>query len=122
MKIIFGLLVVAGLLVVVFGSPLARERPVLREYYGAPEKILPMHFAHVDHRSVNCIECHHNYLDDTGDGPCMFCHVTSQELWPLLEDQFHSLCRGCHIDRAARGDGDRPPRQCIRCHLGDDLP
>lgn len=122
MKAIFAVTVLLGVLVVVFGSPLAGERPVRDAYYGAPGKILPMNFAHEDHVPVNCVECHHNYVDDTGGGLCMNCHVTDPSVWPLLENQFHGLCRGCHEEKAALGEDGGPPRQCMACHLGDDLP
>lgn len=122
MKLLFAAALMAGVLVVVFGSPLADKRPVLDHYYEAPTKILPMSFAHQDHVAVNCIDCHHNYVDDTGGGLCMNCHVTDPQVWPLLEHQFHDLCRGCHEDRAALGEEGGPPRQCVACHMGDDFP
>lgn len=122
MKVAFIVLVLAGILVVVFGSPVAKERPVRDHYFEAPRKILPMNFAHLDHVLVNCVDCHHNYIDDTGGGLCMTCHVTDQQVWPLFEKQFHELCRGCHEDRAALGEVGGPPRQCAACHMGDDLP
>lgn len=122
MKVTFATLVLAGVLVVVFGSPIAGEMPVSDHYFDAPAKILPMSFAHLDHVPVNCVECHHNYVDDTGGGLCMNCHVTDKQVWPLLEQQFHDLCRGCHADKEAMGEAGGPPRACMACHLGDDLP
>ena len=122
MKSLFAAIVLLGVLVVVFGSPIAGEAPVLDHYYEAPKKILPMSFAHLDHVPVNCVDCHHNYVDDTGGGLCMNCHVTDQTVWPLLENQFHDLCRGCHEEKAALGEDGGPPRECMACHLGDDLP
>ena len=38
--------------------------------------LLPLTFAHLDHREVNCITCHHNFTDDTGQGLCIDCHST----------------------------------------------
>lgn len=122
MKLVFALLVVTGCLVVAFGSPIAGQKPVKDFYYEAPKKILPMNFAHLDHVSVNCVECHHNYVDDTGGGLCMNCHVTNRQVWPLLENQFHDLCRGCHAEKAALGEEGGPPRRCMACHTGDELP
>lgn len=122
MKIIFGIVILIGVLVVVFGSPIADELPLKAHYYESPEPILPMSFAHLDHARENCITCHHNYIDDTGGGLCMICHVTDQSVWPLLEQQFHDLCRGCHAEKAAEGIDGGPPRECMACHLGDDLP
>ncbi len=81
-----------------------------------------MTFAHIDHATVNCIDCHHNYIDATGGGLCMNCHMTNADVWPLLENQFHDLCRSCHAEKAALGEDGGPPRRCIACHLGDELP
>jgi hypothetical protein len=122
MKIAFIVTVLAGILVVAFGSPIAKEKPHRDFYYGSPEPILPMSFAHLDHVQENCVVCHHNYADDTGGGLCMNCHVTDPQVWPLLEQQYHDLCRSCHEDKAAEGIDGGPPRECMACHLGDDLP
>ena len=122
MKWIFFILVLAGVLLVAYESPFAVEKPRRDFYYDAPDRILPMTFAHADHVAVNCVDCHHNYVDDTGGGLCMNCHVTDPRVWPLLQNQFHALCRGCHEEKAALGEDGGPPRQCMECHLGDELP
>ncbi len=122
MKTIIVILIAAAGMVIVFGSPVAREKPVSGYYYESPVPILPMSFAHADHTTENCILCHHNYNDDTGGGPCMNCHTTNRDVWPLLQRQFHDLCRSCHADKAALGEEGGPPRHCIECHRGDDLP
>ena len=77
-----------------WGSPFVDQLPEIGHHYGSPEPILPMTFAHLDHTTVGCIDCHHNYVDDTGGEPCMLCHVTHDDVWPLLEEQFHTFCRG----------------------------
>ncbi|MED5420063.1 MAG: cytochrome c3 family protein [Pseudomonadota bacterium] len=122
MKVFFVIVFITGVFIVVFGSPVAKEKPVRDHYYGSPEPILPMSFAHLDHLTENCILCHHNYADDTGGALCMNCHVTDPQVWPLLERQYHDLCRGCHEEKAAQGVDGGPPRECMACHLGDDLP
>jgi predicted CXXCH cytochrome family protein len=108
--------------ILIYGSPFATDVPQRDYHYGSTELILPMSFAHVDHNAVSCVECHHNYVDDTGIEPCMYCHMTDSRVSDLLEEQFHELCRGCHEDHAARNEAGGPPRQCIACHLGDDRP
>ncbi|MBN7795298.1 cytochrome c3 family protein [Parahaliea mediterranea] len=120
MKTLLGLLALTGILVVILGSPIAGPQPKMGRYYGSPAPILPMTFAHADHGGINCANCHHNFVDDSGSGPCMSCHVTSEQLWPSLERQFHHLCRGCHVEKAALGEQGGPTRQCIACHLGDE--
>jgi hypothetical protein len=120
MKTLSALVVVSGVLIVLFGSPIAGTPPPKGPYYGSPEPILPMSFAHTDHGGINCAHCHHNFTDGSGGGLCMNCHVTNEKLWPVLERQFHDLCRGCHSEKAARGEKGGPPRQCIACHRGDE--
>jgi hypothetical protein len=116
------LLALALVLVAVFGTPIGGELPERDTYYGSPEPILPMSFAHQDHAREQCVECHHNYADDTGSGLCMNCHVSDEELWPVLETQYHDLCMGCHVRKSAHGEDGGPPRQCIICHVIDPLP
>jgi len=91
MKILSGIFLLLVILLLVFGSPLSGEKPVRGHHYNSPEPILPMTFAHQAHTTVNCLVCHHNYIDDTGMDMCMNCHVTNQEVWPLFEEQFHDL-------------------------------
>ena len=122
MKTVFVLSIFLMALIVAFGSPFVGDKPVRGHFFESPEPILPMTFAHLDHAIVNCIDCHHNYNDDTGGGLCMNCHMTNEDVWPLLEKQFHDLCRDCHAEKAALGEDGGPPRRCVDCHLGDDLP
>lgn len=122
MKFVLITVLTAAALIIVFGSPIAKEVPVRGIYYESPRPILPMSFAHEDHTTENCILCHHNYNDNTGGGPCMNCHTTTQDVWPLFERQFHDLCRTCHAKKAADNIDGGPPRHCIECHRGDDLP
>jgi hypothetical protein len=122
MKILFVVALATAGLLIIFGSPMTKEKPLRGYYYESPVPILPMTFAHADHPTENCIDCHHNYNDDTGGGPCMNCHTTNQDVWPLFQRQFHDLCRSCHAEKAALGEEGGPPRHCIECHLGDDLP
>ncbi|MFK8049855.1 MAG: cytochrome c3 family protein [Halioglobus sp.] len=122
MKLATGILVLALILLAVFGTPLDEELLVEGTYYGSPQRILPMNFAHHHHAKEQCVTCHHNYVDDTGGGMCMGCHVSDEKLLPLLETQFHDLCMGCHIRKSATGEEGGPPRQCIECHVTDPLP
>ena len=77
MKILFVVIIAATGLIIIYGSPMTKEKPVRGYYYESPAPILPMTFAHADHPTENCIDCHHNYNDDTGGGPCMNCHTTA---------------------------------------------
>ena len=83
MKIVFGIAVLLGILIVAFGSPVAKEKPVRDYHYGSLEPILPMNFAHLDHANENCVLCHHNYVDDTGGGLCMNCQKCQYPVCPF---------------------------------------
>jgi len=80
---------------------------------------LPMTFAHQDHAEQQCVECHHNYIDDTGQGLCMICHQTDPRVSHLMRDQFHDLCMGCHQENREKGEKAGPLRRCVACHVGD---
>ena len=88
----------------------------------AGAQLLPVTFAHRDHDAVSCIACHHNYVDDTGQGLCFDCHKTDTSVNALVETQFHELCWGCHVSEQALGNDFGPTRQCIDCHEADDNP
>lgn len=88
----------------------------------ADRPMLEVTFAHIDHRAVNCVDCHHNFVDDTGQGLCFDCHKTDPAVNALIEDQFHDLCRGCHQDHQRLGEDGGPVRQCIDCHTADEAP
>lgn len=39
---------------------------------------LGLAFAHADHQTVNCVGCHHEFVDATPRGPCLDCHETDR--------------------------------------------
>lgn len=84
--------------------------------------MLPVTFGHVDHQSVNCATCHHNYRDDTGNGLCFDCHKTDPRVNALVEQQFHGLCMGCHVEQQRAGEDGGPIRACAACHTADEAP
>ncbi|MFK7731429.1 MAG: cytochrome c3 family protein [Pseudomonadales bacterium] len=83
---------------------------------------LAMTFDHQTHRKQQCVACHHNYIDKSGQGLCLECHVTTEGLRLELEEQFHGLCMGCHEEKQAEGEGHGPIRECLACHTEDKLP
>ena len=105
--------VVAGL---IFGAHQRRETML------DTKPLLPLSFAHVDHRGVNCITCHHNFTDGTGQGLCIDCHKTDPKIRPQIEPMFHTLCRDCHVEKHAQGKDAGPVRRCSDCHIQDDAP
>ncbi len=122
MRIAIALLFLGIVALAMLGTPVLGEKPELANHYNSPEPILPMTFAHRDHTDTQCIDCHHNYVDNTGVDSCMSCHVSNAEVWPLFEQQFHALCMDCHQDLARQGKPSGPVRQCQACHLQDRLP
>lgn len=95
---------------------------VLREAQIAASERLPVNFAHADHQEVNCIKCHHNFVDASGDGLCLDCHKRDPDIAPRIETMFHDLCRGCHAERQRERLDAGPSRACWSCHEGDQLP
>jgi len=94
-------------------------RPSVR----AERASLPMTFAHADHHAAGCATCHHNFVDSVGfGGQCIECHQTDTSVAHLVEQQFHDLCRGCHVERRAAGERAGPVRQCRACHTEDQAP
>ena len=106
-----------GIGIVLFGLPgLTVRRAVLS---GTEATILPMTFAHNDHFSVPCADCHHEFVDGTSGPPCLACHVTDLSVAPLFEAQFHGLCRSCHEKEEAQNKPSGPTRRCLSCHVAD---
>ncbi len=112
---------VAGVLAVLFLTVWFWTSETQRRWV-AQAPLLPVSFAHTDHRAENCVDCHHNFVDRTGTGLCFDCHERSAEVGHLLETQFHGLCRGCHMERQVAGEPHGPTRRCLDCHVADSLP
>lgn len=82
--------------------------------------ILPMTFAHIDHAKEQCVACHHNFQDNTGQGLCIICHQTDERVSFLVEEQFHSLCMGCHTEKQHKNEKSGPMRHCAACHTKEE--
>jgi hypothetical protein len=81
--------------------------------------IVHVHFPHEDHRTVNCVACHHNFVDQTGAAGCLDCHrSTRPDLRQSGEATFHVFCRDCHRELALQGQKHGPVRECSVCHAG----
>ena len=94
------------------GSALALREPFLRR--SAP---LVLAFPHDRHRAVNCVVCHHDYLDRSGEGSCISCHRSSNAAIRVgAEARFHDFCLGCHRDPPAGLTGHGPVTGCDTCH------
>ena len=78
--------------------------------------ILPVAFEHLDHQNIQCTDCHHNYIDDTGHDSCYSCHKHDQSVALEIEEMFHDFCRDCHVEEARKGLVSGPFRVCQECH------
>ena len=79
---------------------------------------LPVFFPHEKHTTVNCIACHHNFVDKTGIGSCLDCHRRPHpDLTRSAEATFHTFCRDCHTELAHTSAKHGPTRSCSACHL-----
>ena len=119
LKLLLAAVFLAGLGLVVFGTPFAPAGIERAPRFGGTLPVLPMRFALADHTGVGCVTCHHEFVDRRMDRGCMACHVTDAKVAPLLEDQFHGLCRSCHVSEHAAGKPAGPTRRCQDCHRPD---
>lgn len=81
---------------------------------------LMVDFPHERHGTVNCITCHHNFVDRSGVDSCIPCHRSERtDLDMGAEARFHTFCMDCHRDEAlpANGSGKHGPvSKCSECH------
>jgi hypothetical protein len=79
---------------------------------------LHAYFPHEKHRTVNCIACHHNFVDKSGAGSCFDCHRSARHDLPQAsEATFHEFCRDCHRNLAIERSKHGPVRECSGCHI-----
>jgi hypothetical protein len=110
--VLFGLILAAALL---FGVENYRAAKT------SAQPMLPVTFDHGDHTETNCINCHHDYNDDSGGGLCFSCHKQSPEIAADMELMFHNFCFECHVTKRQEGKDSGPQRECSGCHsLGEE--
>ena len=119
MKWALAVLLLLGAALVILGRPGADPAIGRAALPAGGPPILPMRFVHDDHVQVPCASCHHEFIDRRPGPPCLSCHVTDPKVSPLLEQQFHRLCRDCHVSDHAAGAASGPTRSCIGCHSPD---
>jgi Class III cytochrome C family/Ferric reductase like transmembrane component len=93
------------------GAALALREPLVRR-----TTALAVEFPHEKHRAINCIECHHNFIDRTGDDECYSCHRNNREIRVGIEARFHDFCLGCHRDPPPGLEHHGPVTGCDTCH------
>lgn len=96
----------------------ARATVYLREPVIARNAALKVDFPHDKHRQVDCVECHHNFIDNTGTGGCYACHRSGRaDLRLGAEARFHDFCLGCHRDPRPALTRHGPVTGCSTCHV-----
>ena len=94
------------------GTALALREPFLRR-----SEPLLLSFPHDKHRAVNCLQCHHNFTDQTGTDSCISCHRSRRAAIRVgAEARFHDFCLGCHRDPPGYLAGHGPATGCDTCH------
>lgn len=108
-----GLYLGTGAVVAILGVVLGpyREQKMLAQ------PLLPVAFVHADHISVNCVDCHHDFNDESGLGTCFACHKSEPELVLNMQEHFHNFCRGCHVEKRLEEEKGGPLRRCGDCHV-----
>jgi hypothetical protein len=101
---------------ILFLLPIPTAAPHLLDPATTPS-VLTAYFPHEKHTTVNCVTCHHNFVDKTGIGSCIDCHRSSRpDLTESAEATFHTFCRSCHTELAETTSKHGPTRACSSCH------
>jgi hypothetical protein len=107
---------------ILFLLPIPTAAPALLQPATTPS-LLPVYFPHEKHTTVNCVTCHHNFVDKTGLGSCRDCHRSARpDLPESAEATFHTFCRNCHTDLAQTTTKHGPTRACSACHAKEPPP
>jgi hypothetical protein len=99
--------------------PLPTAKRMTLEPISRPDRIA-VNFPHDRHDAVNCVTCHHNFVDHTGTMACIDCHRSERpDLTLSSEATFHTFCRDCHTQLAVEGRHHGPTRSCSACHQAE---
>ena len=88
----------------------------------ADRPLLATRFDHKFHKGVNCVTCHHNFVErGLGPKPCYACHKAwgTTEL-RRIDTVFHTFCTDCHRRWDAAGEKAGPVKSCAACHVPPD--
>ena len=103
--------------VAIAGLAAGGVRAMLREAALNRTAPLPLDFPHDRHTGVNCLLCHHNYVDKSGFDSCITCHRAHRpDLKEGVESRFHSFCFDCHRHPDAKFARHGPASGCVACH------
>jgi predicted CXXCH cytochrome family protein len=111
------LVIVLGTLGALLGLMRGGTALAVREPFVSRSEPLVLGFPHDKHRQVNCILCHHNFVDRSGADSCISCHRSGRaDLRVGAEARFHDFCLGCHRDPPEYLAGHGPVTGCSTCH------
>jgi Ferric reductase like transmembrane component/Class III cytochrome C family len=109
--------VVAIAAVAMAGLVMGGVRATLREAAFDRTAALPLDFPHDKHTDVNCLICHHNYVDKRGFDTCVACHRGHRpDLKEGAESRFHNFCFDCHRHPDKQFARHGPVSGCVTCH------
>jgi hypothetical protein len=104
-------LLITGIVCYAAFSPPAPADPVRLMFQNKAGKVLFTHQIHTDEYALDCMDCHHNLIDDD-EYNCSACHEeTGDDAMPSRMDALHDSCMGCHSDYGAG------PVECNACHV-----
>lgn len=89
------------------------DRPIRIMLMTTAGNVLFDHKSHLKDYGVDCIDCHHDIMDNSEmPTPCSECHLPQgSDEAPKRAMAFHNQCIGCHEDQ---GTG---PTECSSCHV-----
>ena len=109
--------IVLGALVALLGLLQGGVSLAMREPFLSRSERLAINLPHDKHRAVNCVQCHHDYVDRSGQESCVSCHRSGRAALRVgAEARFHDFCLGCHRDPPAYLPGAGPVTGCSTCH------
>lgn len=98
-----------------FGIMLVAHRMTL-----AKGQDIPLVFHHHAHGGFSCMTCHHDFLTPVSTPAthrtCIACHKETPEVAPVIRDQFHAFCIGCHLKQQGEDRSAGPVHECRACH------
>jgi predicted CXXCH cytochrome family protein len=109
--------IVLGSLVALLSLMRGATALALREPFLRRSEPLVLDFPHDKHRAVSCIQCHHDFVDRSGEDSCISCHSSGRAAIRVgAEARFHDFCLGCHREPPAYLTGHGPVTGCSTCH------
>ena len=97
-----------------------RRSQLMLETFVPRAQPLMVDFPHEYHGTVNCIACHHNFVDRSGADSCIPCHRSERpDLLLGAQARFHTFCMDCHRAEDLPKDGSGkhgPVSECSACH------